>query len=52
MDPFEITPEDVHAAKDAVITMLTNALIRSQAELAALRREGETSGGNGTDESL
>lgn len=36
----EVSQDDVHAAKDAIIQMLTNALIRSQAELSALRREG------------
>jgi hypothetical protein len=39
MAPTDITQDDIHAAKDAMIQMLTNALIRSQAECAALRRE-------------
>lgn len=33
-----IEPDDVHAAKDTLIQILTNALIRAEAECAAWRR--------------
>lgn len=38
MDRFELTEPDVQIAKDQVIQMLTNELLRARAELAALRR--------------
>lgn len=34
----DLTEDDVQIAKDQVIQMLTNELLRARAELAALRR--------------
>lgn len=50
-----MTPDDVQVAKDRVIQMLTNALLRAEAEAAELRREArerDDDGGNDRAASL
>lgn len=50
MARYELTADDVQVAKDSVIQLLTNALLRAEAESAMHRRErdeGEPDGGNG-----
>jgi hypothetical protein len=55
MTDLTVEPDDIHAAKDAVIRTLTNALIRAEAENAAWRRhatEGDNDDGHRPLESV